>query len=595
MKSIVAKVVIASSSLLLFNAPPRAWSCGQTAATLIELPFPAGAIWRATALNGTNEMTGYVIVPGSGETHAFFYRGSAVTDLGTLGGGYGQGLFINAAGQVAGESSLSNGGVRDPFLWTGGSLLDLGNLGGSWCSPTAINDSAQVAGFSFTPGDAGMLGFLYANGSMNSLGALGGDQSYALGLNQAGVVVGGAALANGDFHAFSYSAGVMTNLGTLGGNYSSASAINSVGMIVGESSLPNGDTHGFVYAAGVMTDVGTLGGTGSSCFAVNTQGDVIGYSITANGETHGFIWRNGTMTDLGTLGGGFSSPAALNNLGQVVGLSATGSGAMHAFVWQKGAMVDLNSLLTANSGWELTSGELINDQGRIAGSGSRAGADQAFVLDLAAGNNPPVANAGPDQNVECQSQVVLDGSASADPDGDPLTYEWSAGGYVLGTNAILSGTFALGTYSVTLKVTDPCGLSSLATVVVRVLDSVAPAIQSLAVSPDVLSPPNHKLVPITVSATVADACDATPLCKILSITANEATEPGDIQITGKLTATLAASRNPSGGGRAYTITVQATDAAGNNTISTIKVTVPQGDQPIGFTANSGAKPKGKNK
>lgn len=64
------------------------------------------------------------------------------------------------------------------------------------------------------------------------------------------------------------------------------------------------------------------------------------------------------------------------------------------------------------------------------------------TVKVAAANKPPVANAGTDQQVNEGTVATLDGSASADPDNDALSYSWTApSGIVLSSNSTSKPTF----------------------------------------------------------------------------------------------------------------------------------------------------------
>jgi hypothetical protein len=93
-------------------------------------------------------------------------------------------------------------------------------------------------------------------------------------------------------------------------------------------------------------------------------------------------------------------------------------------------------------------------------------------------NRPPVAQAGPDQVVYTglngTAAVTLDGSSSADPDGDPLSYSWAW--LVNGTASVSNGvnvTISLppGTYPIQLMVNDGQVNSQPAQLTVTVLPS----------------------------------------------------------------------------------------------------------------------------
>jgi len=204
-------------------------------------------------------------------------------------------------------------------------------------------------------------------------------------------------------------------------------------------------------------------------------------------------------------------------------------------------------------------------------------------------NQPPVANAGPDQTIECSSPegtpVTLTGSGS-DPDGDTLMFTWKdAEGNVVGRSAVASVTVVgLGAHTFTLIVDDGHGNAATATTHVTLGDTIPPAL-SVSLWPNVLWPPNNRWVRITANIRVSDRCDPHPSVVLVSITSNEASEGrweghSSSDIRGAKFGTddrsfwLRARRWGKGHGRVYTVTYRAMDASGNKTFASAQVLVP---------------------
>jgi hypothetical protein len=136
---------------------------------------------------------------------------------------------------------------------------------------------------------------------------------------------------------------------------------------------------------------------------------------------------------------------------------------------------------------------------------------------VAGANEPPVADAGPDQIVEWTgASVDLNGSGSSDDDDDPLTYSWVLTSKPLGSTASLTGANTatpsftpdlLGDYVVELVVNDGTDDSDPDTVTITVQDTTAPT-------------PTASLVPVggddddgqlfRVEYSCDDNCDASP-------------------------------------------------------------------------------------
>ena len=111
-------------------------------------------------------------------------------------------------------------------------------------------------------------------------------------------------------------------------------------------------------------------------------------------------------------------------------------------------------------------------------------------------------------------------------------------------------------------------------------DVAAPSIASVSASPNVLWPPNHKMVPVGVAVAASDNCSAVT-SHVVGVTSNEPvnglgdgnTDP-DWVVTGPLTLLLRSERSGTGTGRVYTVTVESSDAAGNKSTALTTVLVP---------------------
>ncbi len=215
--------------------------------------------------------------------------------------------------------------------------------------------------------------------------------------------------------------------------------------------------------------------------------------------------------------------------------------------------------------------------------------EQDYTTHVLILNHPPVADAGGNRSIECAGPsgavVTLDGTASYDPDGDPLTFTWT-GPFGSLTGPVVTPTLPLGTHVITLTVDDGNGAQGQASTSITVIvqDTTPPSLR-VTLSPNLLWPPDHRMVMISADIYISDVCDPNPVVRLVSIVSNEPDNglgDGDFpnDITGAETGTddrvfsLRAERSGTGNGRIYTGTYAAADHSGNPSSLAVSVIVP---------------------
>ncbi len=275
---------------------------------------------RSWSINQDGEGTGFARNPTYTE-EAFFFDGSTIMGLGSLGGTNSRGFSINDQGVIVGWSEITVGDtMTHAFLYDTGAetpvMVDL-HSGSAQLAlfensvAFAINNQGQVVGH--TSGGGSLTAYILDSTAeglpANSLNFFEGENSRAttaVGLNENGQVVGWYLNANGlekavlwndadsvDVEAVDLSTTFTAENGLGGASISMARGINADGWVVGEVDTSAESRVGFLYDGTESFNLNTLTDTDFDAKIVtandiNDHGQISGQAFVRYGERGGF-------------------------------------------------------------------------------------------------------------------------------------------------------------------------------------------------------------------------------------------------------------------------------------------------------------------
>lgn len=482
-----------------------------------EFAMPHAVLWRAGLMtdlgtpgnyassfamdiNDRGQIVG-VAADGSGGTVALLWNSGVMINLGSLGGHESYPEAINASGEIVGWSVMSSG-LRRAFRHSNGFLESLGNLRGAGGESMAldVNDKGDIVGWSQTA-------VLWKNGqavNLNDQIPIGSvlNLQQARAINNAGYIVGWGLTKQGYRRPFllvpsgpqnqvpianagpDRSAGLGTVLLDGGGSYDADNNVpltyawsfvsKPAGSLAVLSSMaastPNfvADRLGIYLLSLVVTD--SLGASSTADQVVIT---VINTPPVANAGADLTAYLNNTVM----LDGSESYDSDGNTpLSYAWSLVSKPGGSVAALSNAQA----VKPTLTIDKPGSYILYLVVTDA-----LGAASAVDQVIINTV---NATPVARAGADQAVHVGLTAQLDGGLSSDADGDtPLAYAWFIVSKPAGSAAVLSSAQSVsasfvpdivGTYVLSLIVTDQLGASSAADQIVINASNATPIAQA---------------------------------------------------------------------------------------------------------------------